>query len=130
MIQRQFLERSVKAISTVLSRQDIGSTSHALDPIVCFLWASVLPTMQLESRTQLNAKFPNGFTKLRCDVPRAGTPQLLQSGAMSVRPFTGINATTQRANLCRPTRGHQVAKKQESRTANKVHGPLVELTVK
>lgn len=56
-------------------------------------------TMQPESRIHFKKMFPNTFMNDRFDVPRAGKPQLLQSGAMSSNPFTGSWSINISANL-------------------------------
>ena len=55
--------------------------------------------MTLADRTQAEKTCPAAFMKFLALLPLAGMPQELQSGARSPNEFTGIFATTQRANL-------------------------------
>lgn len=58
-----------------------------------------LLTMHDDPRTHAKKRLPCTLAKFRSDVPRAGTPQLLQSGAARRSPLVAMPLIAQSASL-------------------------------
>lgn len=88
-------------------------------------------TIEFDPRTQPNARFPKQLIGLRHDVPRAGTPQLEQSGPIMTIELGAMPRITHKQSLGQVTDRSEAfqRKLQESGWLQKVHGLLVEGSV-
>ena len=96
----------------------------------CRVQPRLRETIEFEPRTQLRDKFPQAFIAVRHEVPRAGIPQLEQSGPIITIEFGAMPRMTHKQSLGRDTGSEAVhCKLQEAGWLQKVHGLLVEGSV-